>query len=48
LEASLGKIVHEILSPKKKKKTQKRACGVFQGVGPEFKPHTTTKKKNSS
>jgi hypothetical protein len=33
-----NKIVHETLSQKKKKKSQKRAGRVAQGVSPEFKP----------
>jgi hypothetical protein len=37
LEASPGLIVHETLSQKKKKKITKRAGGIVQGVGPEFK-----------
>jgi hypothetical protein len=31
-------IVRETLSQKKKNPSQKRAVGVAQGVGPEFKP----------
>jgi hypothetical protein len=31
-------MVLETLSQKKKKKSQKRAGGVPQGVGPEFRP----------
>jgi hypothetical protein len=38
-------IVREILSQKKKKKSQKRAGAVAQGVGPEFKPQYHKKKK---
>jgi hypothetical protein len=34
----------DIISKKKKKPSQKRD-GVAEGVGPEFKPHTTKKKK---
>jgi hypothetical protein len=33
-----GQIVHKTLSQKKKKKSQKRANGLVQGVSPEFKP----------
>jgi hypothetical protein len=33
-----GQIVRKTLSQKKKKKSQKRADGVAQGLGPEFKP----------
>jgi hypothetical protein len=41
-------IVCKTLSLKKKKKpSQKRAGGVAQDVGPEFKPSTTKKKKKS-
>jgi hypothetical protein len=36
-------IVHETLSPKNP--SQKRAGGVAQGVGPEFKPQYHKKKK---
>jgi hypothetical protein len=39
-----GKIVHQTLS-QKKKKSQKKADGVVQGVGPEFKPQYHKKKK---
>jgi hypothetical protein len=38
-------IVRETLSKKKKKPSQKRAGGVGQGVGPEFKPQYCKKKK---
>jgi hypothetical protein len=38
------KIVHETLSWKNP--SQKRAGGVAEGVGPEFKPHYWKKKKN--
>jgi hypothetical protein len=40
-------IVCKTLSTKKKKKNplQKRAGGVAQGIGPEFKPSTTKTKK---
>jgi hypothetical protein len=38
-------IVFETLSKKKKKTSQKRTGGVAQGVGPEYKPCTTKKKK---
>jgi hypothetical protein len=38
-------IVHKTLSQKKKKKSQNRAGGVTQGVGPEFKPQSCKKKK---
>jgi hypothetical protein len=42
-----GKIVCETLSSKTHhKKKKKRAGGVVQGVGPQFKPTTTTKKKS--
>jgi hypothetical protein len=41
--AQPGQIVHEI--PISKNPSQKRAGGVAQGVGPEFKPSTTKKKK---
>jgi hypothetical protein len=37
-------IVHETLS-QQQKKSQKRASGVAQGVGPEFKPQQTKKEK---
>jgi hypothetical protein len=37
VQSQLGQIVCETLS-QKKKKSQKRAGGVAQGVGPEFKP----------
>jgi hypothetical protein len=43
VQSQLGQIVHEILSQKKKKKSQNRAGGVAQVVGdlpskcPEFK-----------
>jgi hypothetical protein len=41
-----GQIVWETLSQKKKKKSiTKRAGGAAQGVGPEFKPSTTKKRK---
>jgi hypothetical protein len=42
-----GQIVLETPSPKKKKKkpSQKRAGGVAQGVGPEFKSQYHKKKK---
>jgi hypothetical protein len=40
-----GKIVHEILSHKNP--SQKRAGGVVQGGGPEFKPQYCLKKKNA-
>jgi hypothetical protein len=43
-EASLGKIVPETLSQKKKKIT-KRAGGVAQGEGPEFKPQDCKKRE---
>jgi hypothetical protein len=41
-------IVHETLS--RKNPSQKRAAGVTEGVGPEFKPqyHKKKKKKNST
>jgi hypothetical protein len=42
VQSQPGQIVCEIL-PQKKKKSQKRAGGVVQGVGSEFKPHTTKK-----
>jgi hypothetical protein len=43
LEASQGKwFVRPYL--KKKKKSQKRAGGMAQGVGPEFKPQLLKKK----
>jgi hypothetical protein len=38
-------IIHETLSQKKKKPFTKRAGGVVQGVGPEFKPQYCQKKK---
>jgi hypothetical protein len=38
-----GQIVHEILS--RENPSQKRAGGVAQGVGPEFKPLKKEKKK---
>jgi hypothetical protein len=40
-------IVHETLSHKKKHFTPKRAGGVAQGVGPEFKPQYHQKKETS-
>jgi hypothetical protein len=40
-----GQIVCKTLSQKKKKNSQKRAGGVAQGVGPEFKPQYHQKKK---
>jgi hypothetical protein len=46
LEVSPGQIFHETLSPKYP--SQKRAGGVAQGVGPEFKPPLPTKKKQNS
>jgi hypothetical protein len=39
-------IVNEIRS-QKKKNHKKRAGGVAQGIGPEFKPQYCQKKKNS-
>jgi hypothetical protein len=39
------RIVPEILSQKKKKNQKKRAGGVAQGEGPEFKPQYQKKKK---
>jgi hypothetical protein len=41
-----GEIVHEILS-RKKNPSQKRADGVAEGVGPEFKPQKRKKKKHN-
>jgi hypothetical protein len=38
-----GETVHETLS--RNDPSQKRTGRVAQGVGPEFKPHTTKKKK---
>jgi hypothetical protein len=44
-EASPGKIVLKTLSQKKKQNpSQKRVCGVPQGVGPEFKYQYCKKK----
>jgi hypothetical protein len=43
LEASQDKIIYEILS--RKNPSQKRAGGVAQGVGPEFKPWCCKKEK---
>jgi hypothetical protein len=37
VQSQPGQIVHETLCQKKKKPSQKRASGVAQGVGPEFK-----------
>jgi predicted PP-loop superfamily ATPase len=43
-----GQIVCETLAQKKKKNpSQKRAGGVIQGVGPEFKPQVLQKKKKN-
>jgi hypothetical protein len=39
------KIVHETLSQKKKKPSQKKTGGVAQGGGPKFKPQYCKKKK---
>jgi hypothetical protein len=36
VQSQPGQIVHE--TPSQKKSSQKRAGGVAQGVGPEFKP----------
>jgi hypothetical protein len=44
-KASWGKIIHETLS-QKKKKSQKRAWGVAQGGGLEFKLQYYQKKKD--
>jgi hypothetical protein len=41
--SQLGQIV---VRPNIKKKSQKRAGGVAQGIGPEFKPQYLKKKKN--
>jgi hypothetical protein len=41
----LGQIVHETLS--QKSPSQKRAGGVAQGEGPEFKPQYHKKKKKT-
>jgi hypothetical protein len=41
VQASPDKRVCKTLYQKKKKKTQKRAGGVAQGVGPKFKPQET-------
>jgi hypothetical protein len=41
-EKSLGNFIS------KKNPSQKRACGVAQGVGPEFKHQYRKKKKNSN
>jgi hypothetical protein len=38
VQSQSRQIVCKTLSQKKKKKSQKRAGGVAQGVGPEFKP----------
>jgi hypothetical protein len=43
IQSQLGKQFNEILS-QKKKKSQKRAGGVAQGVGPDFKPQYWGKK----
>jgi hypothetical protein len=42
-EASLGKWFERLYL--EKNPSQKRAAGVAQGVGPEFKSHTAKKKK---
>jgi hypothetical protein len=44
VQSQPGQIFQEILS-KKKKKSQKRAGGVVQGVGPKFNPSVPKKKK---
>jgi hypothetical protein len=44
VQSQSKQIVHENLSWKKK--SQKRAGGVAQGVGPEFKPSTTKNNNN--
>jgi hypothetical protein len=41
----VGQIVLKTLSQKKKKKSQKRAGGVAQGVSPEFKLQFCKKRK---
>jgi hypothetical protein len=46
VQSQPGQIVHEILP--QKNPSQKRTGGVAQGVGPEFKPHTTKKPKKHS
>jgi hypothetical protein len=43
VQSQTGQIVHKTLS--RKKPSQKRAGGVAQGVGPEFKPQNHKKKK---
>jgi hypothetical protein len=43
LRPTLGEIVWETLS--QKYPSQKRACGLAQGEGPEFKPQYCKKKK---
>jgi hypothetical protein len=40
-----GQVVHETLSQKTHHKKKKRAGGVVQGVGPEFKPQYGEGKK---
>jgi hypothetical protein len=44
VQSQPGQIVHETLS--QKKPITKRAGGVAQGVGPEFKPQYCKKQKN--
>jgi hypothetical protein len=44
VQSQSGQIVLETLS-QKKKPIKKRAGGVVQGVGPEFKPQYHTKEK---
>jgi hypothetical protein len=44
VQSQPGQIVHETLS--RKNPSQKRAGGVAQGVGPEFKPQYRKTKQN--
>jgi hypothetical protein len=46
VQSQLRQIVCKSLSLKKKK-SQKRACEVAQGIGPEFKPQHCKKKKSA-
>jgi hypothetical protein len=45
VQSQPGQIVHKTLSSKSS--TQKKAGGVTQGIGPEFKPHTPKKKQKN-
>jgi hypothetical protein len=45
-KASLGKQFHRTLSQKNPSHTKKRAGGMAQGIGSEFKPQYGKKKKN--